>query len=600
MKNTIAVLLIILFHGLTLAQDSKVPHNMTIGNLKLNITDGARAEIQKGVDELTKFPKYFDAKVDLANQYFPFIEEAFKKQGVPDEIKYLVLQESGLISDAVSTSNAVGYWQFKDFTAIEVGLRVDEHVDERKNILSASVGAAKYIKKNNVYFDNWIYAIQAYQMGPGGALKVAEKRFYGAKQMTITKKTYWYVKKYLAHKVAYENAVGKSTPSIYLSAYKSESGKSLHEVAKKFKINEEELMKYNKWLKKGKIPSDKKYAIIVPNKKLVDFSEPDTLSISSKNVLVKIPDYNQTQTKPFPEIKPWKRNSKYSEGTVRVNRLPGIVGIKGSKLIDLARKGNLSLDAFMNINDLTIDEQVIEGFVYYFKKKRSKAKVHYHVAHSGETLWSISQKYGVKLKKLLVKNRWTENEKLKEGRVLWMRHIRPKNIPIAYEKIDSSDGIYKEPIESGSGIINRELVEELESDQEIDSVEQEIDSVEQEIDSVEYDELIHVVEKGDNYYNIARRYEVEILKVMEWNQLTLANKLSIGQQLRILVPKARNQIDQDKNLKTPVQYHVVEKGESLYSISRKYGITIEELKFVNHKSDNNVNVGEQLKVPDNK
>ena len=56
------------------------------------------------------------------------------------------MQESALISDAVSVSNAVGFWQFKDFTAIEMGLRVDKEVDERMNIVAASRGAARYIK----------------------------------------------------------------------------------------------------------------------------------------------------------------------------------------------------------------------------------------------------------------------------------------------------------------------------------------------------------------------------------------------------------------------------------------------------------------------
>jgi len=165
MRGVIIGLLVILFQGLLLAQGPKVPRRMTLGDVRLKITDGARAEIQKNVDALTKHPKYFNAKVNLANQYFHFIEEAFRKEGVPEEIKYLVIQESGLISDVVSSSNAVGYWQFKDFTAVEMGLRVDRHVDERKNIYAASIGAAKYMKMNNGYFDNWIYAIQAYQMG---------------------------------------------------------------------------------------------------------------------------------------------------------------------------------------------------------------------------------------------------------------------------------------------------------------------------------------------------------------------------------------------------------------------------------------------------
>jgi hypothetical protein len=53
----------------------------------------------------------------------------------------------------------VGFWQFKKFTAEEVGLRVDSHIDERMNITASSHGAAKYLKKNNFFFDNWVYAL---------------------------------------------------------------------------------------------------------------------------------------------------------------------------------------------------------------------------------------------------------------------------------------------------------------------------------------------------------------------------------------------------------------------------------------------------------
>lgn len=607
MRGIIIGLLVILFHGLLLAQGPRVPHKMSLGDIKLKITDGARAEIQKNVDALTKHPKYFNAKVNLANQYFHFIEEAFKKEGIPEDIKYLVIQESGLISDAVSTSNAVGYWQFKDFTAVEMGLRVDRHVDERKNIYAASIGAAKYMKMNNGYFDNWIYAIQAYQMGAGGALKVTDKKLYGVKQMTITKKTYWYVKKFIAHIVAYEGAVGKSRPSLHLSAYKSGAGKSLHEIAKKFNVNEEELVKYNKWLKKGKVPSDKKYTVIIPDKKLLKISDDSDVSVKSKNIFIKkAPTYNQAQAKLFPVIKPWKGSSNYSGSTVNVNRLPGIIGFEDNKLIELARKGNVSLSEFLSINDIEIDHRVIVGTPYYFKKKKKKAKVNYHIVRSGETFWSISQKYGVQLKKLLMKNRLTESITLKEGRVVWMRHIRSENIPIAYEEIDDA-----KPIEIAIEI-NKDL-NLKESDQlrfielqKIDSsdVTKQIDELEyKEItESVEYKELIHIVKKGDTYYNIANRYNVQVLELVRWNKLTLADKLSIEQQLKVMVAKTDEQLDVVgvKNVENSVNYHIVKKGETLYSISRKYGVTIEELKLINNKEDVDVAIGEHLKVSRNK
>ena len=189
------------------AQPPQVPHKMQFAGMTLTIREDARREIQKDVNALTQSPRHHNIKVERAKTYFPIIEKVFEQERVPDDFKYLVLQESALIADAVSVSNAVGFWQFKDFTAVEMGLRVDKEIDERMNIVSSSRAAARYIKKNNLYFNNWIAALQAYQMGAGGAMKALPKSISGAREMDITSGTYWYVKKYLAHKIAFEDVV---------------------------------------------------------------------------------------------------------------------------------------------------------------------------------------------------------------------------------------------------------------------------------------------------------------------------------------------------------------------------------------------------------
>ena len=136
--------------------------------MTLSIRDDARREIQKDVDAMTRHAKYFNVTAERARLYFPLISKIFAEEGLPDDFKYLSLQESSLVADAVSVSDAVGFWQFKDFTALSVGMRVDREVDERMNIASASRGAALYLKKNNEQFDNWILALQAYQMDRNG------------------------------------------------------------------------------------------------------------------------------------------------------------------------------------------------------------------------------------------------------------------------------------------------------------------------------------------------------------------------------------------------------------------------------------------------
>src|SRR5690606_17831029 len=74
---------------------------------------------------------------------------------------------------------------------------------------------------------------------------------------------------------------------------------------------------------------------------------------------------------------------------------------------------------------------------YYLQPKRNKAKVHYHVLQPGEDLWTVSQKFGVKLSKLKQKNRIEDDEALKPGRVLWLRFIRPEHIPVEYRHVEA-------------------------------------------------------------------------------------------------------------------------------------------------------------------
>src|SRR5215217_4537794 len=149
-------LLFFLCSFLARAQSVTVPDNLYLADQRMILSSSGREEIQKKVDALMKYPKYFQARVALADTYFPIIERVFREEGLPDDFKYLVLIESGLIADAVSTSNAVGFWQFKKDTATDYGLQVNDNIDERKHIVESSRSAARYLlKSNNLYYKNW-------------------------------------------------------------------------------------------------------------------------------------------------------------------------------------------------------------------------------------------------------------------------------------------------------------------------------------------------------------------------------------------------------------------------------------------------------------
>ncbi|WP_332914219.1 lytic transglycosylase domain-containing protein [Algoriphagus boritolerans] len=182
-QQALPILFLYLFFGTNplLAQIPKVPAQLEFADLTLKITPQAQREIQLDVDAQYRNPSYFKVKQERFQLYMPIVERELRGMGIPEDLKYLVIQESGLISDAVSTSNAVGFWQFKQGTAEEVGLRVDAQVDERKNIASSSRGAALYLKKHNATLDNWMTALVSYQMGLGGAKAYFGNQYSGKK-----------------------------------------------------------------------------------------------------------------------------------------------------------------------------------------------------------------------------------------------------------------------------------------------------------------------------------------------------------------------------------------------------------------------------------
>jgi len=80
-------------------------------------------------------------------RWFPLFDSILSAKGIPLDFKYLAVIESGL-SNAVSPANAVGYWQFLKGTAKDYGLEVNKEIDERYNVIKATVAACDYFNKS--------------------------------------------------------------------------------------------------------------------------------------------------------------------------------------------------------------------------------------------------------------------------------------------------------------------------------------------------------------------------------------------------------------------------------------------------------------------
>ncbi len=515
LKRVLSLILFILIGiGAGKAQSVVVPAKVDFAGMKLTLNSAARKKVQADVDRLRRSPKFFQSYVDKANIYFPLIEQVFKEEGFPDDVKYLIIQESAFRADAVSSSNAVGYWQFKKGTAQEVGLRVDGAIDERKNIVSASRGAALYIKKNNEKLDNWVYALTAYNTGLGGVQKYVDKKYIGADKMEITGNTHWYFLKFLAHKIAFEGAVGKERAKNQLGTYTKTSGQTLKSISKKTNVPLEELEAYNRWISSSrKIPSDKTYVVAVPGVG-IQTSEPVLAQNDTKKSVIK--------EKPVREPKKVKPRSEpvVAELTdydpdnppvfLIVNGLRAVRAAEGDELVKLAAYAGLTREKLAKFNEIETFHDPIVGQHYFITRKKSKGLVNYHTVREGEDLWSISQKYGMKKSKILKYNRMYKGEALEVGRVLWLRRKRPSDVPVKYLGRE-------EPDDRSAPLTTTDSSTSNTPDNQSDNYE---------------GAQVHIVQPGETMYSISRKYKVSVQEIMDWNDKPDAG-IDVGEKLVI-------------------------------------------------------------------
>jgi membrane-bound lytic murein transglycosylase D len=106
--------------------------------------------------------------IKRAPRYLPIIEEALKADGMPEDLKYVAVAESALRPHAGSPKGAMGFWQLIPETASKYGLRVDEFMDERRNIFLSTPAAMRFLQALHERFSSWTLAVAAYNMGKEG------------------------------------------------------------------------------------------------------------------------------------------------------------------------------------------------------------------------------------------------------------------------------------------------------------------------------------------------------------------------------------------------------------------------------------------------
>lgn len=184
-----------------------VPESIVFAGDTINLK---RADLRERMDrELIAFTYTHSISVLMvkrANRFFPIIEPLLKKNGIPDDLKYLMVIESNMDPGAVSSAGAAGLWQFMQGTARSYGLEVNANVDERYNIEKSTNAACAYLRESYILYNDWITAAASYNAGQQGVLRRIEGQNQACSvDLWLAEETSRYMFRILAAKMLLEN-----------------------------------------------------------------------------------------------------------------------------------------------------------------------------------------------------------------------------------------------------------------------------------------------------------------------------------------------------------------------------------------------------------
>lgn len=253
-----------------------IPKDLQFANEKVPVYDFTVIE---SMERELLVNTYFHSQTILvhkrANRWFPMIEQILKKNGVPDDFKYIALIESNL-TNSVSPKGATGFWQFLESTAKQYGLEINEEVDERYNVEKATEAACKYILDSYRTLGSWTLAAASYNIGIDGLKKQLEKqRSTSYYDLSLNDETARYVFRILAVKEIIRNPRNYGYmlrkkdlyPPVQTLKLKVDSSVTdFADFAQKQNVSYKILKYFNPWLKKPTLTNktNRTYFIDIP------------------------------------------------------------------------------------------------------------------------------------------------------------------------------------------------------------------------------------------------------------------------------------------------------------------------------------------------
>jgi len=452
-----------------------LPRNQLKKALDFDIPIVINAKVEQFIQYFqTTAKKVFSNWLARSEKYIPFMKNLLKENGLPEDLVYMALIESGFNPYAYSRRKASGPWQFIYLTGKRYGLKANWWVDERRDPEKSTIAAAKYLKDLYDMFECWYLAAAGYNAGEGKIVN-AMKRYRTEDFWELSKYSYLkretrdYVPQMIAAALIAKDPEKYGFVDIeYEGPLRYEKVKvpavtDLRVIAKACEISVEELKDLNPELLRWCAPPDSpEYEIKIPfgKKKLFlkNFEAPQpqqkfqfkTHMVKRGDTLSGIARLYGVDIEPMLEINRIKRTSRLSIGTNLLIPIPMTQEIKptvtakemsnqqslsskpeeitytikkGDSLWSIANEMGVNIGALSRWNNLHPEKKLIPGDKLKIRVNRGqpssdpptglkKVKEIIYVVKEGDTLWGIAKKYNVTIADIKTWNHLKENDRI--------------------------------------------------------------------------------------------------------------------------------------------------------------------------------------------
>ena len=555
--------------------------------------------VDRWVDFYTKDPAYLRRMSERAGQYLYHIVEEIENRGMPTELALLPFVESAFQAEALSRAKAAGLWQFMPATGKAYDLAQNLWRDDRRDILESTRAALDYFEYLHGMFGDWHLALAAYNWGEGSVQR-AIQRAKRRKQPTdylhlrMPRETANYVPKLEAVKriISNPSRYGITLPDVgnepFFVTITKPRDIDIETAAELAGMPLEEFRRLNPSYKLPVIVASHNNVMLLPADKLDFFVDNLASWMDSGQPLSQWTTYRLQQGETLAQVA--GRSGMTEDELRKVNGIP-----KGRRV--------LANSTLLVRSTGTEDQQDIAAELANAKLQLSPTttwrRVTYRV-RSGDTLSGIARRWRITMKSIVTANR-LRSDRLRVGQrlVLTVPNV-PRQAIASTQRSESSQHVIHRvrsgetlsTIASRYGVsiaqlkmTNRIRTNLIRPGQRLRIPFGGADAVS--------DTKIYTVKAGDTLSTIASRYGVSVVRLKRANRLS-GDSLRIGDRLEIptqvTVSEAPKRVAQSRT-------HRVRSGESLYTIGKRYGVSVDRIKAANGLRRNTIRVGQELVIP---